>query len=307
MATYIDTVHKAWQWRRRPIFRFHREFSSERDSGVKCKKTTIGQVSEMELITGGSQGSSPRKPNYQFWYMTMVLKNLQLTLIYNCNSKQIKETSQIIYYKTASSLPVIHENRQFFEAFWKTPNPRFFDSGNFQITGTRGSSSSKSFKKPKPEIIEKKIPTQHWNRPIGMLESYLVNFSSWALLFWFNKHHRSVQGNRGCNITYHLLSTRAVRRIKSFPNSQSSNAEMIRFREVWVSIHLSSAGTICRPLGEEKWAIWAYLCWPSLKLFLTCNISIHLVCSPQSCGCIATSTSKTSSCWHLLVQVYLQQ
>jgi hypothetical protein len=98
----------------------------------------------------------------------------------------------------------------------------------------------------------------------------LVNFSSWALLFWFNKHHRSIQGNRGCNIMHHL----------------------------------SSAGTICRPLGEEKWAIWAYLCWSSLKLFLTCNISIHLVCSPQSCGCIATSTSKTSSCWHLLVQVY---
>jgi hypothetical protein len=81
--------------------------------------------------------------------------------------------------------------------------------------------NSKSFKKPKPEIIEKKIPTQHWNRPIGMLESYLVNFSSWALLFWFNKHHRSVQGNRGCNITHHLLSTHTVRRIKSFPNSQS--------------------------------------------------------------------------------------
>ncbi len=57
---------------------------------------------------------------------------------------------------------------------------------------------------------------------LGCYHRYLVNFSSWALLFWFNKHHRSVQGNRGCNITHHLLSTHTVRRIKSFPNSQSS-------------------------------------------------------------------------------------
>jgi hypothetical protein len=53
--------------------------------------------------------------------------------------------------KTASSLRL----------FEKPQTPRFFDSGNFQITGTRGSLISKSFKKPKPEIIEKKIPTQH--------------------------------------------------------------------------------------------------------------------------------------------------
>jgi hypothetical protein len=58
-------------------------------------------------------------------------------------------------------LPLIHENCQFFDAFQKTPNPRFFDSGNFQITVTRGSLISKSFEKPKPEVIGKKIPTQH--------------------------------------------------------------------------------------------------------------------------------------------------
>jgi hypothetical protein len=72
MAACIETICKAWQQRRRSIFRFHRGFSSETDSDVKCKQTSVGQVSEMELIIGGSQGASQR-------YKTTDLQKTQIS------------------------------------------------------------------------------------------------------------------------------------------------------------------------------------------------------------------------------------
>jgi 23S rRNA pseudoU1915 N3-methylase RlmH len=63
-------------------FRFHRGFSSETDSDVKCKQTSIGQVSEMELIIGGSQGASQR-------YKTTDLQKPKLAVVtYNHSSQK---------------------------------------------------------------------------------------------------------------------------------------------------------------------------------------------------------------------------